>query len=224
MAGRSVKIEGKLDNPYRGLLMQGGFIFGTNPKQVSGYEKNKLVATGPPSMVPSPTLPEMSAQWKSDLLTNVVPFWQSNSIDTEYGGYYTCLDQDGSMLSDVKYMWLQGRAVWTWSRLHNTPGLAPDKKTNDLWFENAANGAAFLEKGKKADGSLLFAVSRSGETPLHFQRKPYAAVFYVLACLEYGEALKVRGGSASAVQVWFAEAVSYFEKLHGWIDNPCCGC
>ena len=51
----------------------------------------------------------------------------------------------------------------------------------------ACNGARFLEKLKDPIGRLYFAVSRDGSRPLHFQRKPYAAVFYVLACIEHHE-------------------------------------
>ena len=89
-------------------------------------------------------------------------------------------------------MWLQGRAVWTWSRLHNELRREVDTATAGRWFEHAALGARFLGRGKLPNGTLAFAVSRDGRTPLHFQRKPYSAVFYVLGCLEYAEALRGR--------------------------------
>ena len=46
-----------------------------------------------------------------------------------------------------------------------------------------------MGKAKGADGKLFFSTSREGE-PLHFQRKPYAAVFYSMGLLEFSKAVK----------------------------------
>ena len=46
----------------------------------------------------------------------------------------------------------------------------------------AREGAAFLERAKQEDGEgerLFFSTTREG-APLHFQRKPYGAVFYTM--------------------------------------------
>ena len=84
-------------------------------------------------------------------------------------------------------MWLQGRGVFMWSRLYNELADEVGPETAERWATAARLGANFLSKGKDAQGKLLFAVSRDGSRPLHFQRKPYAAVFYCLACLEYAQ-------------------------------------
>eukprot|EP00966_Prymnesium_polylepis_P284264 6566658-Prymnesium_polylepis.2 len=160
----------------------------------------------------------MAAAWRRDLLNNVVPFWETHSLDREHGGYFTCLDRDGSLLDDVKCMWLQGRAVYMWARLHNElSSEMPEAAAR--WFEHAKLGADFLRHGKDAEGRLLFAVSRDGTRPLHFQRKPYSAVFYVLACLEYAMALQQRGAAADADE-WLVEATLYYDKLRDWIITP----
>ena len=44
----------------------------------------------------------------------------------------------------------------------------------------------FANQGLTDDGRILFCTTREG-TPLHFQRKPYAAVFYILGHLEYSQ-------------------------------------
>ena len=139
----------------------------------------RAAAHAPPEAVPlveededEPTLhaelslADMAARWKRDLFTNVIAFWEKHSLDREHGGYFTCLDRDGAILDDSKYMWLQCRAVFMWSRLFNEFGA---KK----YFDAAQLGADFLKHGKDAEGRLYFAVSRDGATPLHFQRKPY---------------------------------------------------
>ena len=44
---------------------------------------------------------------------------EAHSLDTECGGYFTALSRSGALLDDTKYVWLQGRAVFMWSRLYN---------------------------------------------------------------------------------------------------------
>ena len=34
---------------------------------------------------------EMALRWQRDLLTNVVPFWDTHSLDKDFGGYFTAL-------------------------------------------------------------------------------------------------------------------------------------
>ena len=121
----------------------------------------------------------MAARWKRDLFTNVIPFWEKHSLDREHGGYFTCLDRDGAILDDSKYMWLQARAVFTWSRLFNElPGA---KK----YFDAAQLGADFLKHGKDAEGRLYFAVSRDG-TPFNACKGGnYKGFFHVPRALLY---------------------------------------
>ena len=168
---------------------------------------------------------ELSACWRRDLLENIVPFWHEHSLDAAHGGYFTALDRDGAVLDETKFMWLQGRAVFMWARLHNDVGAESSPELATRWFEAAACGARFnLKHGKDRNGLLLFAVSRDGARPLHMQRKPYAAVFYVLGCLEFAAAVRNRLKAGLDVAgedpaVFEREAVEYFEKLVLWIDD-----
>ncbi len=38
-----------------------------------------------------------ASQYKDELLNNVLPFWLQHSKDEENGGYFTCLNRDGSV-------------------------------------------------------------------------------------------------------------------------------
>ena len=68
---------------------------------------------------------QLAGQYKNELFNNVIPFWLKNSGDTEGcnlgvgGGYFTCLNRDGSVFDTDKFMWLQGRQVWMFSMLYN---------------------------------------------------------------------------------------------------------
>ena len=53
------------------------------------------------------SLADMAEIWRQDLFHNVIPFWAKHSLDREHGGYFTCLDREGAILDDSKYMWLQ---------------------------------------------------------------------------------------------------------------------
>lgn len=51
---------------------------------------------------PSEYLGYWGEKYKNDLLTDILPFWLKYGIDHENGGYFTCLDRDGSLLDTNK--------------------------------------------------------------------------------------------------------------------------
>ena len=97
----------------------------------------------------------MAVRYKSELLDNVLPFWLEKSQDKEYGGYFTCLDRDGSVFDTDKFVWLQGREVWMFSMLYNS------LKKDPGWLECAIQGAEFLLKhGYTGDYDFYFSLTR----------------------------------------------------------------
>lgn len=40
-------------------------------------------------------------QYSNTLLNNVVSFWEKYSPDKEYGGYFTCLDREGKVMTPI---------------------------------------------------------------------------------------------------------------------------
>ena len=65
----------------------------------------------------------LAALYKAELLENVIPFWETHSIDKEGGGFFTCLNRDGSVFDTDKFMWLQGRQTWMFALLYNETAL-----------------------------------------------------------------------------------------------------
>lgn len=57
-------------------------------------------------------------RYEKELLENVVPFWLNHAQDREYGGFFTCLDRDGSVYDYNKYMWMQWRIVYMFATLY----------------------------------------------------------------------------------------------------------
>ncbi len=144
--------------------------------------------------------------YKKDLFGKVIPFWMNHSPDYEYGGYFTCLDKDGSVYDDKKYMWLQAREAWMFARLYNE--YEPKREYLDL----AKLGIDFIIKhGQDSKGRVYFSLTRDGR-PYYYQRKPYAAVFYVLALIEY---FKLTGQ-----QEYLDQAAGLFRNILKWIEEP----
>ena len=96
-------------------------------------------------------------QYRSELFDSVLPFWLENSIDKEYGGYFTCLDREGKVFDTDKFIWLQGREVWMFAMLYNK--VAPRKE----WLDAAVKGAEFLKKhGHDGNYNFYFSTTREG--------------------------------------------------------------
>lgn len=52
--------------------------------------------------------------YKNDLLNDVMPFWLKYGIDKENGGYFTCLNRDGSLMDSNKSVWFQDVSLSSW--------------------------------------------------------------------------------------------------------------
>lgn len=151
-------------------------------------------------------LAELHSAYEQNLYESVIPFWLRHSLDREQGGYFTCLDRDGAIYDTRKYVWLNGRQVWTFSRLYNEVERRPE------WLEAARLGAEFLRAHVfDPKGRCYFSLARDGK-PTFYQRKPYGGVFVMLGFLEYSRAT----GDA-----WYrAKAEELFESVQLWIADP----
>ncbi|RYZ97579.1 MAG: AGE family epimerase/isomerase [Sphingobacteriaceae bacterium] len=95
--------------------------------------------------------------YRANLLDSVVPFWVNNSEDKQYGGFFTSLDEKGKVYDTDKFMWLQGRQIWTLSMLYNQV----EKKQE--WLDMAVRGAEFIKaNGRDAEGNWYFSLTREG--------------------------------------------------------------
>ncbi len=99
-------------------------------------------------------------RYERELLESVIPFWEKHCVDHEFGGYFTCLDRDGSVYDPNKYMWMQWRIVYMFATLYKSEY----GKGREDWLEIARRGYEFLVKhGRLEDGSYHFEVNRRGE-------------------------------------------------------------
>ena len=103
------------------------------------------------------SLADVRIRYERELLENVVPFWMRHSIDSEYGGFLTCLDRDGSVYDTFKHLWMQWREVYMFAALWNAG--YHDRRYLDL----AEHGFRFLQRhGRRPDGSYHYMLNRDG--------------------------------------------------------------
>ncbi|HAH36446.1 MAG TPA: N-acylglucosamine 2-epimerase [Algoriphagus sp.] len=118
--------------------------------------------------------------YSNALLQNIIPFWKKNSLDREFGGYFTCLNQNGDVYDTDKFVWLQGRQVWTFAMLFNQVKNQPD------WLEISQLGIDFLKKyGMDSDGNFYFSLNRRGK-PLVQPYNIFSDCFASMAFAQYG--------------------------------------
>lgn len=117
--------------------------------------------------------------YKNTLLNDIIPFWENHSIDSECGGYFTCLDNTGKVYDTDKFMWLQGRQAWTFSMLYNTV------EKNEAWLKTAKHGIDFIIKhGMDKDGNFYFSTTREGK-PLVQPYNIFSDCFAAMAFSQY---------------------------------------
>ena len=149
---------------------------------------------------------KLAEQYKSELLDKVIPFWLDKSQDKQFGGFFTCLERDGSVFDTDKFIWLQGREVWMFATLYNKV----EKKQE--WLDAAIQGAEFLKKyGHDGNLNWYFALDREGR-PLV---EPYNIFSYTFAVIAFGQ-LAIATGNEEYAEI----AKKTFDIVLSKVDNP----
>ena len=81
----------------------------------------------------SATIAEWLGRLQGDLYGRTLPFWLRHSVDSQFGGYFNCLDEDGAVWDTKKHVWLQGRQVWMLSKLCNDMSAAQLAEKTTAW-------------------------------------------------------------------------------------------
>lgn len=133
---------------------------------------------------------EIASRYENELRENCLPFWLERSQDKEYGGYFSCLNRDGSVYDTDKFIWLQGREVWMFAMLYN------NVEKNRQWLDCAIQGAEFLKKyGHDENWDFYFSVNREGR-PLV---QPYNIFSNTFACMAFAQLAKATGNDEYAL-------------------------
>lgn len=123
-----------------------------------------------------------SKAYKSALFGDVIPFWETHSVDKRNGGYFTCLNREGKVYDHDKFVWLQGRQAWLFSMLYNFVEQKQD------WLDMAKTGIDFLRKfGRDGHGNFYFSLTREGN-PLVQPYNIFSDCFAAMAFSQYAKA------------------------------------
>ncbi|HBK58359.1 MAG TPA: N-acylglucosamine 2-epimerase [Spirochaetaceae bacterium] len=138
----------------------------------------------------------ISQEFKNELLTNIVPFWERFSIDKDAGGYFSCLDRDGTVFDTDKFLWMQGRELWCWSYLYRMIDPKPQ------WLEMASHGAEFIHRyGKAPNGDYYFSLDRQGK-PLMQPYNIFSDCFCAAGLAEYNRISGASWAIESSFETW----------------------
>ena len=149
---------------------------------------------------------QLAKKYESELFDNVLPFWLEHSQDKECGGYFSCLDRDGSVYDTDKFIWLQGREVWLFSMLCNKVENRPE------WLKCARQGGEFLRKyGHDGNYDWYFSLTRDGRPLI----EPYNIFSYTFATMAFAQLAKASGDKEYA-QI----AKRTFDRILEKRDNP----
>jgi N-acylglucosamine 2-epimerase len=122
---------------------------------------------------------QLADQYRQALLSNVIPFWEQHSLDRDFGGYFTCLNRDGTVFDRDKFIWLQARQVWLFSMLFNR------LEQKSEWLAISAHGASFLRQyGMDASGNWYFSLTQDGR-PLIQPYNIFSDCFAAMAFSQY---------------------------------------
>jgi len=140
------------------------------------------------------------------LLNDIMTFWQEHALDETTGALRTCIDDDGTILSDDIYLWSQLRGIWTYSALYNRI----EKRKE--WLNIAGGLTSFCNKyGRDDEGRWCYRVSPAGEI-LDGAISLYADGFAIYGLSEYYRAT----GSEEARRI----ALETYENVRKRLAKP----
>ena len=149
---------------------------------------------------------EWSESYKTDLTTNIMPFWLRYGLDKVNGGVYTCVDRDGSLMDTTKSVWFQGRFAFICSYAYN------HIEKNEAWLSAAKSTIDFIEAHCfDSDGRMYFEVTAEG-TPLRKRRYIFSESFAAIAMSEYA--------IASGDRTYAVKALELFKQMQYFLETP----
>lgn len=173
---------------------------------------------------------------RDNLYKSVLPFWMRHSIDADNGGFFDCLDEDGSVYDTRKHVWLQGRQTWMLAKVANTvtPAALSERSGGALTHaavrSAALSGARFLHAHARlppdpATGEryVAFCLTADGRV-VQVQRKIFSACFVLLGLSEASRSVLREGSDSSGeerveAEAWRTGALEMLEDVLRWAKD-----
>jgi N-acylglucosamine 2-epimerase len=144
--------------------------------------------------------------YQDTLVNNLIPFWLRHGLDRTNGGLSNIMEDDGTILSHEKYLWSQGRALWTFAALYNR--IEQRKE----WLEAAHYLYRYLStQGRDDQGRWMYRLDENGNV-LEKDTSIYVDGFVMNGMGEYYKAT----GNRDALDI----AVATFQNTWQRINTP----
>jgi N-acylglucosamine 2-epimerase len=125
------------------------------------------------------TLQSLKTTYESLLYDSIIPYWEKHGMDREYGGFMNCMRDNGELISEDKYMWSQGRGLWTFSYLYNN-----FMKNNKVFYFIYKTHNFLLKNAYNRNYDWFYRLSRTGEK-LDGPLSIYSDMFSTYGLVEY---------------------------------------
>ena len=117
-------------------------------------------------------------------LEETLNFWYEKGYDKKNGGFYTCLERDGSVYDTSKAVWAQGRGLWVFAKAYNFI------KKDERYLKAALDAYSFIKNNcYDKDGRMFFTVTEDGKS-IQKRRYWFSESFAVVGSAELYRATK----------------------------------
>lgn len=176
--------------------LTGERIIPADVKEVTVYTKSEPTAASflPKTIgiirpkIAGMSLLKLRKDYRNRILKQYLPFWDKGGFDSKYGGFMCELFDDGSVESDEKYIWYQGRGIWVYSYLYNNLErnkrfLNIAKKSRDFLIKNMYIGEGKWRESVNRQGQPVLSTVGQGSS-----KDIYGALFSAAGLIEFYKA------------------------------------
>jgi len=143
-------------------------------------------------------------------LHNILGYWQKNTIDKEFGGFYGKLDNDNKIFKQAsKGSVLNSRILWTFSAAYNLSRNEDYLHIAERAFQYIV--AHFIDK---KNGGVFWSVDYEGK-PLDTKKQIYALSFAIYGLTEFYLATKSETAKTLAIELYHLIVAHSHDKING---------
>jgi cellobiose epimerase len=159
-------------------------------------------------------LQNLKSEVREELLTNILPFWSTRMVDSEYGGFYGRINGNDQLIHDAdKGGILNARILWTFSSAY-----VHEKNPLYLEMANRARNYILAHFFDPDFGGTYWTVSFDGR-PADTKKQIYSQAFFIYAFSEYYCASGDISSLQTAIDLFrLIENHSFDTELNGYFE------
>ncbi|MEO6894301.1 MAG: AGE family epimerase/isomerase, partial [Ginsengibacter sp.] len=160
-------------------------------------------------MLPLNTLDHYKNELEKEL-AKILVYWQENTIDKEFGGFYGKLDNENQIFKEApKGSVLNCRILWTFSAAFNLNGNVDYLHVAEIAFQYIVTH--FIDK---KNGGVFWSVDYEGK-PMDTKKQIYALSFAIYGLSEFYLATKDETAKELAIELYNLVVEHSYDKING---------